>query len=135
MSRLTSQPVLGFEFRKLWAASAVSNLGDGIGLAAAPLLAAALSRDPALVAGLVFAQRLPWFLFSLLSGALVDRLDRRLVIGSANLFRAFLLALLGGVVLVGWANLPLQVNRSNDLRRASPIAVQAGLRAGGLGGS
>ena len=107
MSRLTSQPVLDFEFRKLWAASAVSNLGDGIGLAAAPLLAAALSRDPALVAGLVFAQRLPWFLFSLLSGALVDRLDRRLVIGSANLFRAFLLGLLGGVVLVGWANLPL----------------------------
>jgi MFS family permease len=91
----------------LWAANAVSNLGDGIGLAAAPLLAAALSRDPALVAGLVFAQRLPWFLFSLLSGALVDRLDRRLVIGWANLFRAFLLGLLGSAIYVGWANLPL----------------------------
>jgi MFS family permease len=107
MSRLTSQPILGSEFRKLWAASAVSNLGDGIGLAAAPLLAAALTRDPALIAGLVFAQRLPWFLFSLVSGALVDRLDRRLVIGSANLFRAFLLGLLGAAVLIGWASLPL----------------------------
>jgi len=32
--------------------------------------AASLTRDPLLVAGLVFAQRLPWLLFSLLSGAL-----------------------------------------------------------------
>ena len=68
---------LGPEYRKLWAASAVSNLGDGITLVAGPLLAASLTRDPALVAGLTFAQRLPWLLFSLLSGALVDRLDRR----------------------------------------------------------
>lgn len=48
---------LGLEFNKLWAASAVSNLGDGVSLLAAPLLAAALTRDPALVAGLSFAQR------------------------------------------------------------------------------
>jgi MFS family permease len=107
MDRLTSQSTFGFEFRKLWAASGFSNLADGIGLTAAPLLAAALSRDPALVAGLVFAQRIPWFLFSLLSGALVDRLDRRLVIGSANLFRAFLLGLLGSAVVTGRANLLL----------------------------
>jgi MFS family permease len=107
MDRLTSQAILGFEFRKLQAASGFSNLGDGIGLAAAPLLAAALSWDPTLVAGLVFAQRVPWFLFSLLSGALVDRLDRRLVIGSANLFRTVLLGLLGSAVFAGRANLPL----------------------------
>jgi hypothetical protein len=65
------------EFHKLWAASAASNLSDGITLVAAPLLAASLTRDPALVAGLAFAQRLPWLLFALLSGALADRLDRR----------------------------------------------------------
>ena len=40
---------LGPEYRKLWAASAVSNLGDGITLVAGPLLAASLTRDPALV--------------------------------------------------------------------------------------
>jgi len=48
-----------------------------VALVAAPLLAAALTRDPAPVAGLSFAQRLPWLLFPLLSGALADRLDRR----------------------------------------------------------
>jgi MFS family permease len=99
--------ILRREFVKLWAASAVSNLGDGLGLAAAPLLAASLTRDPALVAGLVFAQRLPWLLFSLPSGALVDRFDRRLVIGLANLFRAFVLGMLGVAVLTGWVSLIL----------------------------
>lgn len=50
---------LGREFHKLWAASGVSNLGDGVWLVAAPLLAATLTRDPVLIAGLSFAQRLP----------------------------------------------------------------------------
>jgi hypothetical protein len=43
----------------LWTASAVSNLGDGLTLVAGPLLAASLTRDPRLVAGLAVAQRLP----------------------------------------------------------------------------
>ena len=77
---------LGPEYRKLWAASAVSNLGDGITLVAGPLLAAILTRDPALVSGITFAQRLPWLLFSLPCGALVDRLDRLRLIASVYLF-------------------------------------------------
>ena len=94
-------------FRQLWAATTLTNLADGVALAAAPLLAATLTRDPALVAGLVVAQRLPWFLFSLVSGALVDRLDRRRVLGGANLFRAIVLGVLGVATLAGWASLPL----------------------------
>jgi predicted MFS family arabinose efflux permease len=93
-------------FNRLWTASGVSNLADGIGLTAAPLLAAALTRDPLLVAGLTFAQRLPWFLFTLISGALVDRLDRRKVLEIANLSRFLLLVALGLIVLGGKANLP-----------------------------
>jgi MFS family permease len=68
---------LGKEYAKLLTARTVSNLGDGMTLVAGPLLAAALTRDPLLIAGLAFAQRLPWLLFALVSGALVDRLDRR----------------------------------------------------------
>ena len=41
---------LGAEFRKLWTANAVSNLGDGVTFVAGPLLAASLTRDPLLVA-------------------------------------------------------------------------------------
>lgn len=98
---------LGPEYRKLWAASAVSNLGDGITLVAGPLLAASLTRDPALVAGLTFAQRLPWLLFSLLSGALVDRLDRRRLMAAVDLFRTVVVGVLGIAVMLGWASLPL----------------------------
>lgn len=52
----------GTGFGRLWSGTAASNLADGITLAAAPLLVAALTRDPLLVSGVVVAQRLPWFL-------------------------------------------------------------------------
>jgi MFS family permease len=83
---------LGPAFARLWAAATVSNLGDGVTLAAGPLLAARLTDDPRLVAGLAVAQRLPWLLFALVAGALVDRWDRQKVMATANWFRAFALA-------------------------------------------
>ena len=98
---------LGVEYRKLWTASTISNLGDGVTLVAGPLLAASLTRDPILVAGLTFAQRVPWLLFPLISGALVDRLDRRRVMGYSDAARTALIGALGVAVLLGWANLPL----------------------------
>ena len=98
---------LGAEFRKLWTANAVSNLGDGVTFVAGPLLAASLTRDPLLVAGLAFAQRLPWLLFSLVSGALVDRLDRRRLMVAVDVVRCLLLGLLGVAVLLDAAGVPL----------------------------
>lgn len=100
-------PALGPEFRKLWASSAVSNLGDGVAVIAAPLLAVSLTRDPLLVAGLTFAQRAPWLLFPLISGALVDRLDRRQVLGFTAAFRSALLGLLGLAALADVMSIPL----------------------------
>jgi MFS family permease len=91
----------------LWTANAVSNLGDGITLVAGPLLAATLTRDPRLVAGLAVAQRLPWLLFALISGALVDRLDRRLLMVRVDAARAVAVGLLGVAVLADAATLPL----------------------------
>ncbi|AGZ39097.1 MFS transporter [Actinoplanes friuliensis] len=85
-------PRLGADFSKLWTASAVSNLGDGITMAAGPLLVASITTDPAAVAGAVFAQQLPWLLFALLSGAWADRLDRRRLVVTVNLVRAAALA-------------------------------------------
>lgn len=105
--RLDPEPGLGPAFRELWAASAASNLGDGVWLVAAPLLAAALTRDPALVAGLAVAQWLPWLLFPLLSGALADRIDRRRAMVAVAVFRASLVGVLGVAVLADRASLPL----------------------------
>ncbi|GIJ25198.1 MFS transporter [Micromonospora qiuiae] len=92
---------LGADFTKLWAASAVSNIGDGVAMAAGPLLVAAVSDDPALIAGAVFAQQLPWLLFALVSGAYVDRLDRRRLVVAVNLTRAAALAALALTITTG----------------------------------
>lgn len=95
------------QFRKLWAATAASNLGDGAWLVAAPLLALTLTRDPVLIAGLAFAQRLPWLLFGLIGGALADRLDRRRVMVGVAAARATLVGTLTVAVVFDWATMPL----------------------------
>jgi MFS family permease len=88
-------------FGKLWTASTVSNLGDGVWLVAAPLLAATLTQDPARIAGLAVAQRAPWLLFGLLGGALADRFDRRRTMIAVALVRGLLVATLAVALLLG----------------------------------
>ncbi|MEO5920541.1 MAG: MFS transporter [Pseudolysinimonas sp.] len=83
-------------FPLLWGGTASANLADGITLAVLPLLAAAITRDPALVAGLVVAQRLPWLLFVLFAGVIVDRFDRRMLLIAGNVLR---FAALGGITI------------------------------------
>ncbi|MCK8438718.1 MFS transporter [Streptomyces sp. D2-8] len=85
---------LGRNFTKLWWSQGLSNLGDGLVLAAVPLLAVTMTRDPLLVAGLTVAQFLPWLVFTLPAGALADRIDRRLIIVAGNVVRAAGFALL-----------------------------------------
>ena len=97
----------GTNFGKLWTASTVSFLGDGVTLAAGPLLAASVTRDPVLVAGVAVAQQLPWLLFSLPGGALVDRLDRRRVMWISDAVRCAAIGFLGGAVLLDLASLPI----------------------------
>ncbi|MFD3404801.1 MFS transporter [Kribbella sp. NPDC058693] len=91
---------LGSDFRKIWPASIISNLGDGAMAAAGPLLVASITREPAAVGAAAFIQQLPWLLFALFSGVLVDRLDRRLMIVAADTFRAIVLVALGIAVLL-----------------------------------
>ena len=97
----------GTNFGKLWTASTVSFLGDGVTLAAGPLLAASVTRDPILVAGVAVAQQLPWLLFSLPGGALVDRVDRRRVMWISDAVRCAAIGFLGGAVLLDLASLPI----------------------------
>lgn len=90
---------LGAPFWRLFASSATSNLADGVVIVAAPLLAASWTKNPVLVSGLSSLQFLPWLLFSLPGGALVDRMDRRWAMAAANGLRALALAVLGVLML------------------------------------
>jgi MFS family permease len=85
---------MGTAFRWLVASSWTSNLGDGIGLAAGPLLIASETQDPLLVALAALLQRLPWLTFGLYAGVLADRIDRRRMVVVADLLRAVVLAVL-----------------------------------------
>lgn len=100
-------PRLGRGFGALWAANAVSNVGDGVVLAAGPLLVASLTDDPALIGGAAFVQQLPWLLFSLPSGAWVDRLDKRGLVVRVDLLRGLVMALLAAAVATGVVGIPL----------------------------
>lgn len=120
-------PRLGRGFGALWAANAVSNVGDGVTLAAGPLLVASLTDDPALIAGAAFAQQLPWLLFSLISGAYVDRLDRRRLIVLANLLRAVVLAVLALSIAAGDATVLLVYTSFFLLGSAETVADNAAL--------
>ena len=90
---------LGRSFRWLLASSWLTNLGDGITLAAGPLLVASQTRNPLAVAMAVFLQRLPWLLFGLYAGVLADRLDRRAIVIATGLVRVAILVLLTALIL------------------------------------
>ena len=92
---------LGRRYWQLWSSSGLSNVADGVLQVALPLVAITYTTDPALIAGVALAGRLPWLLFALQAGAISDRHDRRKVMLWANLGRATLLAVLALLVALG----------------------------------
>ncbi|HEX5919664.1 MAG TPA: MFS transporter [Nocardioides sp.] len=112
MSRLVDTvfpPRLGTGFRWLLGSSWVTNLGDGMLIAAGPLLVASQTSDPMLVAAAMIALQAPWLLVGLFAGALADRLDRRLIIMTANAVRGLVLAGLCVVIATGQVNIGLVI--------------------------
>ena len=88
MNPTDARPRLSSAFWRLWTASTISNLGDGVLLVALPLLASRLTRSELSIAFIGVAAALPWLLFSLPVGAFVDRIDHRLLMVRADVFRA-----------------------------------------------
>ena len=97
---------LGRSYWKLWLATAISNLGDGISMVAYPWLASAVTRSPILIAAAGFASRLPWLVFTLHAGVLTDRFDRRKLIVGMDFLRGVLTLVVGGIVLFNKDTLP-----------------------------
>ena len=97
---------MGMNYWKLWTASVVSNLGDGVAQIAYPWLASAVTRDPVLIALIAVAQRLPWLIFTLPAGVITDRVDRKKIMSWTSLFRTVLTGLVTVVVLVQTDMLP-----------------------------
>jgi MFS family permease len=106
---------LGAAYWRLWTASVISNLGDGVAQIAYPWLASAVTRNGFLIALIAIAQRLPWLLFTLPAGVITDRLDRRKLMVSMDTIRTALTLLVAFVVLAKQGVLP------------APDAIAAGI--------
>lgn len=92
---------LGPRFAALLAASASSNLADGVVKTALPLLAVRWTDSPVLVSAVVAASTLPWLLLALPAGLLADVVDRRRAMIVADVARVVVLASVAAAVLAG----------------------------------
>ena len=120
----TAKPKLGARYSKLWTASVISNLGDGVGAIAYPWLASAVTRNALLIALIAVAQRLPWLIFTLPAGVITDRVDRRKIMIGMDVVRALLTLFVAVAVLAGEGTLPApELLASGDVEIATNANV------------
>jgi MFS family permease len=98
---------LGSGFRWLLSATVINNAGDGVTIAAGPLLVASQTRDPFLVSLALLSNILPSLLFGVIGGAAADRFHRRRMVVIANVFRAIVLLVLVATIVAGTVNIAL----------------------------
>ena len=91
---------MGPAFNRMWASSMVSNLSDGILIAAAPLLAISLTDSTVLISAIGAMVMLPWLLFAIPIGVLVDRVDRRFIMAGANATRSAVVGVLALLISI-----------------------------------
>jgi MFS family permease len=97
----TARESLGAPFWKLIAASSTSNMGDGIRALAFAWLASTLTRDPILVSGVAASTQLPWLVFTMPAGVVIDRFNRRLLMVTATVTHVLVGLLLASLYLSG----------------------------------
>src|SRR4051794_9700370 len=98
---------LGARYQRLWFATAVSNLGNGVLFASMPLYAQTITKSPGAVSIVTSATALGTLSIALHAGAMVDRLDRRRVMVLMDVIR--LVVLLAFSVLVLTDAVPIGV--------------------------
>ena len=97
------------DFALIWAATAVSRLGDGLYLVAIVWQTYAISNVPTAMSIVGIATTLPQLVLLLVSGALSDRLPRRRLMVIADALRAVAIGVLGALALLGGLSLPVIV--------------------------
>jgi MFS family permease len=101
----TTPARLGRNYWRLWWANAISSTGDGAFVAALPLLAVTITRDPRLVSVVTAATFLPWLLLSLPAGAVVDRYDRATLMWRAQAVQAAVVTIIAILIVVRKADI------------------------------
>ncbi len=94
-------------FARYWLSGFLADFGDGVRLAAFPLLATQVTRSPTAIAAVTAVQGLPWLLAGAGLGVIVDRGDRRRLMVAVDIARAVIIAALAAAVLAHSASLAL----------------------------
>ena len=127
MTRTAKTPVakvrLGTNYWKLWSASVISNLGDGVAFIAYPWLASAVTRNGLLIALIAVAQRLPWLIFTLPAGVITDRANRRNIMVWMDAVRTIITVAVALVVLGRQGVLPTPEAIASGLDAATDAAL------------
>lgn len=105
MQIIESSNPLGSTFNRLWTAAMFSKFADGLAGAAIPLLAASLTRDPILIAIQANLFMLPWLLFAIPLGALLDRINRRFAMLMVQVSRVLIGASLVTLLITSQMNI------------------------------
>lgn len=100
------RPRLGASFWRLWWANAINSIGDGAVIAAMPLLAVTVTRDPRQISVISAVTYLPWLLLSLPAGAMVDRHDRASLMWRCQAFQAMVIATVAVVAVMHMVSIP-----------------------------
>ena len=94
-------------FLRYWLSGFLADFGDGVRLAAFPLLAAQITRSPAAVAAVIAVQGLPWLLLGGGMGVIVDRTDRRRLMLIVDTARICVIVTLAAAIFAHGAGLLL----------------------------
>lgn len=86
-------------FARYWLSGFLADFGDGIRLAAFPLLAVHFTHSPAAVAAVTAVQGLPWLIAGAGLGVLVDRVDRRKLMVTVDVARTLVIAALAAAII------------------------------------
>ena len=110
---------------RLWWANAINSVGDGAFIAALPLLAVTVTKDPQQISLIATATYLPWLLFSLPAGVIVDRYDRATLMWRWQAFQAAVVTAVAVAVLTSHTTIVLLIIASFLLGGAQVIITNA----------
>src|ERR1700749_3208441 len=97
---------LGRDFWLYFSGQAVSQLGSSFTVSALPLLVFKLTGSATNLALTTAAEMVPYLLFGLVLGALVDRVDRRRMMLLTDVGRAVVILVLPALALTGTLQVP-----------------------------
>ena len=85
---------------KVFAATTISSLGSGISGVALPWIASSLTRDPIAISLIALAGQLPWIIFTLPAGVLIDRLNKKRILIAMDAARGLITAVVALVIFL-----------------------------------